>query len=55
MTNNYVIVRDKFYIAKEEIKALEHLLKEAKERQRRLLKEKNMQTWWDWILELIGY
>ena len=40
MKNNYVIVRDKFYIAKEEIKALERLLKEAKERERELFKEK---------------
>ena len=55
MTNNYVIVRDKFYIAKEEITALERLLKEAKQRERQLFKEKNMQTWWDWIWELIGY
>ena len=55
MKNNYVIVRDKFYIAKEEIKALERLLKEAKQRERQLFKEKNIQTWWDWIWELIGY
>lgn len=55
MKNNYVIVRDKFYIAKEEIKALERLLKEARERQRKLLKKNNQQTWWDWIWEMVGY
>jgi hypothetical protein len=55
MENKYVIVRDKFYIAKEEIKALERLLMEARIRERDLLKETNNQTWWDWIWEFVGY
>jgi hypothetical protein len=55
MENNYVIVRDKFYIASEEIKALERLLMEARQRQRELFKKQNMQGWWDWLLELVGF
>jgi hypothetical protein len=55
MSYNYVIVRDKYYIAKEEIKALERLLKEARQRERDLLKKNNKQGWWDWFFELIGY
>ena len=54
MSKNYVIVRDKFYIAKEEIKALERLLMEARHRQRELLKKNNSQGWWDWLLEFVG-
>ena len=52
---NYVIVRDKFYIAKEEIKALERLLMEARQRQRDLLKKNNKQGWWDWFWEFVGF
>ncbi len=54
MTQNYVIVRDKFYIAKEEIKALERLLMEARQRQRDLLKKNDRQGWWDWFWEFVG-
>lgn len=55
MTQNYVIVRDKFYIAKEEIKALERLLMEARQRQRELLKKNDRQGWWDWFWEFVGF
>ena len=55
MTQNYVIVRDKYYIAKEEIKALERLLIEARDRQRDLLKKNDKQGWWDWFLEFVGF
>ena len=54
MTQNYVIVRDKFYIAKEEIKALERLLMEARQRQRELFKKNDRQGWWDWFWEIVG-
>lgn len=54
MSTNFVIVRDKFYIAKEEIKALERLLMEARQRQRDLLKKHDKQDWWDWLCELVG-
>ena len=52
---NYVIVRDKFYISKEEVMALERLLKEARDRRRELLKRNELQSWIDWIWEFIGY
>lgn len=51
----YVIVKDRFYIAREEVKALTRLLKEANDRQRHLLKKENQQGWWDWLCEWIGY
>jgi hypothetical protein len=34
---------------------LERLLREVKERERLLLKKKGLQTWFDWIMEQIGY
>ena len=34
---------------------LERLLKEVKVKERILLKEKGLQTWYDWILEQLGY
>lgn len=51
----YVIVRDKLYIAKEEVMALERLLKEARDRRRALFKRNEMQGWMDWIWEFMGY
>jgi cellobiose-specific phosphotransferase system component IIA len=51
----YVMVKDRFYIAREEVKALTRLLQEAHDRQRRLLKKENRQSWWDWLYEWIGY
>ena len=51
----YVMVKDKFYIAREEVMELTRLLREAYSRQRRLLKNENRQCWWDWFLERIGY
>ena len=50
-----VMVKDRFYIAREEVKALTQLLKEAHDRQRHLLKKENQQGWWDWLCEWIGY
>ena len=34
---------------------LERLLREVKERERMLLKEKGLQSWLDWIMEQLGY
>ena len=34
---------------------LERLLREVKERERILLKEKGLQSWFDWIMEQLGY
>ena len=39
----------------DEILELERLLKEAKERYRRIAKVKNEQTWYDWVWEKLGY
>ena len=49
------MVKDRFYIAREEVQALTQLLKEARDRQRLLLKKENQQGWWDWLCERIGY
>jgi hypothetical protein len=51
----YVMVKDRFYIAREEVRELERLLQEARWRQRRLLKGENQQGWFDWIWEWFGY
>ena len=34
---------------------LERLLREVKERERILLKEKGLQSWFDWVMEQLGY
>ena len=39
----------------DEIKELERLLKEAKERYRKMAKISNKQSWYDWIWEQLGY
>ena len=51
----FIIVKDRFYIAREEIRELERLLQEARFRQRRLLKQEQKQGWFDWLWELVGY
>ena len=51
----FVIVKDRFYIAREEIRELERLLIEARNRQRELLKKHNKQGWIDWMWEILGY
>ena len=52
---NYIMIKDKFYIAREEVEELERLLRQARQRQRRLLKRENKQGWLDWFLEWMGY
>ena len=39
----------------EEIQELKRLLKEANDRYRRMLKITDQQSWFDWVLEKIGY
>jgi len=39
----------------EEILELERLLKEAKDRYRRISKVNNQQSWYDWVFEKLGY
>ena len=49
------MITDKFYIAREEVEELERLLREAKKRERYLLKRENKQGWIDWFWEWMGY
>ena len=46
----YVMVKDRFYIAREEVRELERLLQEARIRQRYLLKKENLQ-----IFKFVGF
>lgn len=39
----------------EELRELERLCWDARVRYRNLLKRRQQQSWWDWILEIIGY
>jgi len=47
--------KDLLDITEEEVGELERLLKEARERYRKIAKMKNKQSWYDWIWEKIGY
>tara|TARA_Y100001970_G_scaffold229127_1_gene284132 strand:- start:3479 stop:3658 length:180 start_codon:yes stop_codon:yes gene_type:complete len=53
--NGKVIRKETLLDIKMEKSVLETLLKEVKERERRLLKNRGEQTWLDWILEQLGY
>ena len=53
--NGKVIRKETLVDIKMEKNVLETLLKEVKERERRLLKNRGEQTWIDWLLEQIGY
>ena len=48
-------MNDKLWTTNEEINVLEKLLEELYRKQRELLKNKGNQSWWDYLLELIGY
>jgi len=50
-----IVIRDKFYNADQEVKALKQLLRDAQMRQRLLLKEAKQQGWLDWFMEMIGF
>ena len=53
--NGKVIRKETLLDIKMEKNVLETLLKEVKERERRLLKNRGEQTWIDWLLEQLGY
>ena len=48
-------MNNKLWTTNEEINVLEKLLEELYRKQRELLKNKGNQSWWDYLLELIGY
>ena len=50
-----IIHRDELINAEDEIKELERLLNEASLRKRNILKKRDLQGWWDWFMEIIGY
>ena len=50
-----IIERDEIYNAKEEIKELNRLLNEAKERLYKSYYKKRDRTWTEWIMEWFGY
>lgn len=52
---NYRIERDEIYNAKEEIKELNRLLEEAKDRLESKYKTIRNKTWSEWFFELFGY
>lgn len=50
-----LIKRDELYNTRDEIIILEKLLQEAIWRRRIILKKRQLQGWWDWVLEWVGY
>ena len=50
-----IIKRDELYNTEDEIMHLEILLQEAIWRRRLILKKRQIQGWWDWLLEWVGY
>ena len=50
-----VIRKETLLDIKMEKNVLESLLREVKERERNLLKERGEQTWLDWLMEQLGY
>ncbi len=50
-----LIKRDELINTEDEIKILENLLQKAIWKRRIILKKREIQNWWDWLLEIIGY
>jgi hypothetical protein len=50
-----LIKRDELINTEDEIKILENLLQQAIWKRRIILKKREIQNWWDWLLEIIGY
>ena len=46
---------DKLYIANEEVLQLQQLLEEAYQRRKAVLIDRNMFSWWEWLLDTVGY
>lgn len=52
----YMLIRkDELAQTEEELRELERLCLEARERYRNILKRRQQQSWWDWLFEIIGY
>jgi hypothetical protein len=50
-----LIKRDELINTEDEIKILENLLQQAIWKRRIILKKRQIQSWWDWLFEIIGY
>jgi hypothetical protein len=50
-----LIRQDELAQTQEEIQELERLCWEARIRYRDILKRRKIQSWWDWLLEIVGY
>ena len=50
-----LIRKDELAQTEEEIRELERLCWEARLRYRRIIKQRELQSWWDWFLEMVGY
>ena len=52
---NMLIRRDELAQTAEEVRELERLCNEARIRYRRIIKQRMQQSWWDWVMEWVGY
>ena len=50
-----LVKRDELINTTEEIQHLEFLLQQAIWKRRVILKKRQLQGWWDWVCELLGY
>jgi hypothetical protein len=50
-----LIRRDELAQTAEEVRELERLCNEARIRYRRIIKQRMQQSWWDWVMEWVGY
>ena len=50
-----LIKRDELLNTSDEIAHLEYMIREAIWRRRIILKRRQIQGWWDWVWEKIGY
>ena len=50
-----IVDRDEVNNVEQEVKELKRLLNEARIRRRYIYKRRKQQSWWDWMLEQLGY
>ena len=50
-----IVDRDEVKNVEQEVKELKRLLNEARIRRRYIYKRRKLQSWWDWMLEQLGY
>lgn len=50
-----MIIKDNIHDTNMEISVLENLLQDAYLKRRDIMKQKGLQTWWDFFLEWMGY